>query len=136
MQQKIKDDPKIYNITRLEGNIRINLKPDELAVIVRKLINASFVAVQSNSIDDSEEDMPFLVGRQIKMFFENDTDGNVVSTVCICVCPVLSFICYEEKILRCGIRVHATTIQQNKKIQNLIKRAPSSLQQWINVHNF
>ena len=130
LQQKIKDDPTIYNIIRLEGNKRINLKPDELTVSVKKFINASFVAVQSSS-NDSEEDIPFLVGRRIKMFIENDMDGtdrtdrtawegHVMSTVCICVCPVLSFICYEEKILRCGINVHATTIQQNKKIENLI----------------
>lgn len=99
LQQKIKDDPKIYNITRLEGNKRVSLKPDELAVSVKKLINASFVAVQSNSNDDSEEDIPFLVGRRIKMFFENDTDGtvrtawegHVISTVCICVCPRFIF---------------------------------------------
>ena len=76
MQHKIKDDPTIYNIIRLEGNKRINLKPDELAVSVKKLINASSVAVQSSS-NDSEEDIPFLVGRRTKMFFANDTDGTV-----------------------------------------------------------
>ena len=38
------------------------------------------------------------------------------------------------KMLRCGINVHETTIQQDSKIQILIRRTTSSLQQRTNFH--
>ncbi|CAC5405270.1 unnamed protein product [Mytilus coruscus] len=68
----------VFNFTKVIGTFkrRVNLTVEELTCNVKKLVEHAFT-ITSSTVDNQEEgDVPFLVGKAIKMHFEG-TDGSV-----------------------------------------------------------
>lgn len=59
----------------MEANKRVNLKPEELAENVKKLINNAFTVSDGTHTDEDENNL--LLGKHIKMYFEDEVDGTV-----------------------------------------------------------
>ena len=80
LQQKISGDgfKTIYNVTKMEGRKRVNLKPEELAENVKKLIDNALTV--SNETHTEEDENHLLIGKHIKMYFEDEVDGTVKTT--------------------------------------------------------
>jgi len=76
----------IYNVTKLVGQKRINLTIEELTSNVRDLIVQALGTCMS-TVNSGNDDTPILVGKNIKMYFEQDGTvktswcGHVISTV-------------------------------------------------------
>jgi hypothetical protein len=80
LQQKISGEgfKTIYNVTKMEANKRVDLKPEELAENVKKLINNAFTV--SDGTNNDEDENHLLLGKHIQMYFEDEVDGTVKTT--------------------------------------------------------
>jgi hypothetical protein len=86
MQQP--EDKDLFNFTKSVGKQRMNLTVEELTTNVKKLVEHALTLTPSSSDNADEEDVPILVGRNIKMYFEGNDGavktswiGHVISTV-------------------------------------------------------
>jgi hypothetical protein len=62
----------------MEANKRVDLKPGELAENVKKLINNAFTVSDGTNTDENANHL--LLGKHIKMYFEDEVDGTVKTT--------------------------------------------------------
>jgi hypothetical protein len=81
-------DKDLFNFTKSVGKRRMNLTVEELTTNVKKLVEHALTLTPSSSDNPDEEDIPILVGRNIKMYFEGSDGavktswiGHVISTV-------------------------------------------------------
>lgn len=71
LHQKPDNMKGVYSVTKLIGNKRVNLTPEELTMNLKKLIQHSFEIEPPTTTD---EQIPLLVGKNIRHKF-NDSDG-------------------------------------------------------------
>ena len=72
-------DKNVFNFTKSVGKRRINLTVEELTTNVKKLVEHALTLTPSSSDNPDEENIPILVGRNIKMYLTSKCTSKAVT---------------------------------------------------------